>query len=181
MQLVLGRIGRPHGVHGEVSVDVRTDDPERRFAPGAVLDTEPAETGPLTVVKARPHAGRLLVAFSEITDRAGAERVRGTLLVADSTTSAPPDDPEEFWDHDLVGLAAVSTSGASLGAIVDVVHLPSQDLLVVRRDTDGADDSSDDVLVPFVAAIVPTVDVAGGRVVVDPPPGLFDAVVAEDV
>jgi 16S rRNA processing protein RimM len=168
VQLVVGRVGRPHGVNGEVTVEVRTDDVDHRFAAGAVLDTDPPERGPLTIVRARPHSGRLLVAFADMTDREGAEALRGTLLVADSATSAVSEDPEEYWDHDLVGLAAVTTSGEKVGEVIEVLHLPAQDVLVVRRD------EADEVLVPFVAAIVPAVDPRGGRVVIDPPAGLLD-------
>jgi 16S rRNA processing protein RimM len=172
VQLVVGRIGRPHGVHGEVAVEIRTDTPEHRFAPGVTLVTDPPEVGPLTVVRTRPHAGRLLVAFAEITDRDAAEARRGALLVADSATSPAPADADEFWDHDLIGLAAVTTGGRPLGAVVDVVHLSIQDLLVIRPE--GAAERAE-VLVPFVAAIVPEVDVAGGRVTIDPPDGLFES------
>ena len=170
MQLVVGRIGRAHGVHGEVAVEVRTDDPDRRFAPGVTLATDPAEAGPLTVVRARPHSGRLLVSFAELTDRDSAESRRGVLLVADSSTSPATEDPDEFWDHELVGLAAETTAGAPLGDVIEVLHLPAQDVLVVQPDG-GQTDAP--LLVPFVAAIVPEVDVTGGRVVVDPPEGLF--------
>jgi 16S rRNA processing protein RimM len=171
VQLVVGRIGRPHGIRGEVAVQVRTDDADRRFADGATLDTDPPERGPLTVVRARPHSGRLLVAFAEMTDRESAEAMRGTLLVVDSATSVTSDDPDEFWDHDLVGLAAVTQAGDVLGEVTEVMHLPGQDVLVVRR-ADGSEPA--DVMVPFVAAIVPEIDLAGGRVVVDPPHGLLN-------
>ena len=171
MQLVVGRIGRPHGVHGEVSVEVRTDDVERRFAAGATLDTDPPERGPLTIVRSRPHAGRLLVQFAEVSDRAGAEAVRGTLLVADSATSTPSTDPDEYWDHELVGLTAVTVAGITAGEVIEVMHLPGQDVLVVQpADAEGAAE----LLVPFVAAIVLEVDVARGRLVLDPPEGLLD-------
>jgi 16S rRNA processing protein RimM len=169
VELVVGRIGRAHGVQGEVAVEVRTDDPDHRFAVGAVLDTDPPERGPLTIARCRPHSGRLLISFTEVVDRDAAESLRGTLLVADSASSAATDDPDEYWDHDLVGLAAVTTSGERLGDITAVLHLPGQDVLSVKRD--GAEP---ELLVPFVAAIVPEVDVRGGRVVVDPPPGLLD-------
>lgn len=168
MQLVVGRIGRAHGVRGEVSVDVRTDDPDRRFAVGSVLDTDPAEPGPLTITAARPHAGRLLVAFAGVLDRSGAEALRGTLLVVDSASAPALADPEEFWDHQLVGLAAVDTAGDHLGLVEDVLHPPGADLLAIRR-SDGSE-----LLVPFVAAIVLEVDVAGGRLVVQPPSGLLE-------
>jgi 16S rRNA processing protein RimM len=168
VQLVVGRIAKAHGVHGEVAVEVRTDDVERRFAVGAVLETEPPERGPLTVRAVRPHSGRLLVHFDAVDDRFAADALRGTMLVVDSATSPPTDDPEEFWDHDLVGLAAVTVAGQRIGRVEDVLHPSGTVLLAVRRE-DGAE-----LLVPFVAAIVPEVDVAAGRLVVDPPDGLLD-------
>jgi 16S rRNA processing protein RimM len=168
MQVVVGRIGRAHGVRGEVSVEVRTDDPECRFATNTTLDTEPAAHGPLTVLRSRWHAGRLLVEFAGIGDRTTAETLRGTLLVADSATSPQSSDPDEFWDHELVDLAAVTPAGVVIGTVRQVIHLSGQDTLALERP-DG-----EEVLVPFVAAIVVEVDVAGGRVVVDAPPGLLD-------
>ena len=167
MQLVIGRIARAHGIGGEVSVDVRTDSPEARFAPGMCLETDPPERGPLTIARTRWHSGRLLVAFEAIPDRTAAEQLRGTLLVADSTTS-PPTAPEEYWDHDLIGLMAESVDGAALGVVEDVLHPAGGDLLALRRP-DGSE-----LLVPFVRAIVPTVVLATRRVVVDPPPGLLE-------
>jgi 16S rRNA processing protein RimM len=166
--VVVGRIGRPQGVRGEVTVEVRTDDPEERFADGAVLLTEPPERGPLTVEHARDHSGRLVVLFAGVPDRGAAERLRDTLLQVDVRTLAPLDDPDEFHDWQLVGLAAVLADGTAVGAVADVLHLPHGDVLAVRR-ADGTE-----ALVPFVRAIVPEVDVAGGRVVLDPPPGLLD-------
>jgi 16S rRNA processing protein RimM len=167
VQLVVGRIGRAHGIGGEVSVEVRTDSPELRFAVGTAVETDPPERGPLTVTRARWHSGRLLVAFEEIGDRTAAEALRGTLLVADSDTS-PAVETDEFWDHQLVGLTAVTSTGETIGAVTEVLHPPGADLVVVRRP-DGRE-----VFVPFVHAIVPAVDVAGGRIVVDPPEGLLD-------
>lgn len=168
MQLVVGRVGRAHGIRGDVSVDVRTDDPDRRFAPGVVLETDPPERGPLTVAGARWHSGRLLVHFEAVADRTAAEALRGILLVVDSASCPPVDEPDEWWDHDLEGLAVVGTDGTSLGEVAEILHPPGGDLLVVRR-LDGTE-----ALVPFVSEIVPEVDVAAGRVVVDPPEGLFD-------
>lgn len=168
MDVVVGRVGRAHGTRGEVSVQVRTDDPDGRFAPGSVLATDPGEAGPLTVTAARWHAGRMLVLFEEVPDRTAAEGLAGTFLVVDTAADAPLEDPEEFYDHELVGLEAVTVAGAVLGAVDSVLHVPGQDLLAVRGP-DGRE-----VLVPFVARIVPTVDVPGGRLVVDPPPGLLE-------
>lgn len=169
MQLVVGRIGRPHGVRGEVTVEVRTDDPGERFAPGAVLETDPAERGPLTVGRARRHGERLLILFDGVTDRNAADDLRGTYLVVDSAALPALDDPDEFHDHELVGLAVLTSDGARVGVVDDVTHL-GQDLLVVRRDDGG------ETLVPFVREIVPEVDVAAGRLVIAPPPGLVDDV-----
>ena len=168
MQLVVGRVARAHGISGEVAVEVRTDSPEVRFADGAALDTDPPERGPLTVRRTRWHSGRLLVCFDGVADRNAAEALRGTLLVADSSTSPSGDDPDEFWDHQLAGLVAVTTAGAVLGAVEEVAHPPGADVLVIRAPDGG------ELLVPFVREIVPEVDVAGGRVVVDPPPGLLE-------
>jgi 16S rRNA processing protein RimM len=166
--LIVGRIAKAHGVTGEVSVDVRTDDPQSRFADGAIVETDPAERGPLTVLCSRWHSGRLLVRFDGVTDRASAESLRGTLLVADSSTSAATGDGDEFWDHQLVGLTVVADTGEVLGTIDAVLHPPGAPLLAVRRS------GGEELLVPFVRAFVPSVDVERGRVVVTPPDGLLD-------
>jgi 16S rRNA processing protein RimM len=185
MQLVVGRITRPHGVRGEVSVEVRTDEPDRRFAVGSVLTTDPAEAGPLTVASARWHTGRLLVGFDGITDRNEAEGLRGIWLTLDSAQAGSSADPDEFHDHELIGLTVVTVSGEPVGQVTDVRHF-GQDLLVIEpagragaepptgRVQPGQPAQPDGLLVPFVAAIVPEVDVAAGRLVIDPPPGLLE-------
>src|SRR3954466_12852105 len=133
VQLVVGRIARAHGIGGEVAVEVRTDTPDVRFAPGSVIDTEPAERGPLTVERARWHSGRLLVAFTGVSDRTAAEALRNTLLVADSASSPSVGVDDEYWDHQLMDMAVVGTDGSPLGTVADVLHPPGGDLLVVRR------------------------------------------------
>lgn len=168
MQILVGSIGRAHGVRGEVAVDVRTDEPDHRFATGSVLDTDPATAGPLTVLGSRWHSGRLLLTLAGVADRTSAEALRGVRLVADSTTSPDSDDEDQYWDHQLVGLSAESASGEPLGEVEDVLHPPGGDLLVLRRG------NGPELLVPFVRAIVPEVDLPAGRLVVDPPPGLLD-------
>jgi 16S rRNA processing protein RimM len=168
MQLVVGRIAKAHGIGGEVSVEVRTDDPEHRFARGTSIATDPPERGPLVILATRWHSGRLLVRFDNVIDRSAAEALRGTMLVVDSATSAVADDADEFWDHDLIGLDAVATDGQPIGRLTDVLHPPGSDLLVIERPGGG------ELLVPFVAAMVPTVDVAARRVVIDPPDGLLE-------
>jgi 16S rRNA processing protein RimM len=170
MLVTVGRILRPHGLRGEVVVEVRTDEPQRRYAAGATLVVAPAGTAPgfLTVAAARSHQGRLIVCFDGVADRDAADALRGVVLGVDTAGDDPPEDPDEFGDHQLIGLAAVSVSGERLGEVASIDHAPAADLLVLRRP-DGRT-----ALVPFVRAIVPEVDVAGGRVVVDPPPGLLD-------
>lgn len=184
MLLVVGRIGRPHGVRGELSVDVRTDDPGRRFASGCVLATQPEALGPLTVTAARPHARGLIVAFAGVTDRGAAERLRGAWLVIDSADVPAPDDPDEFHDHQLIGLDVLTVDGCHVGTVSEVRH-HGQDLLVVRREGGGPADhgpadhrsagrgAGAEVLVPFVAALVPEVDLRARRLIIDPPPGLL--------
>ncbi len=171
VDVVVGRVGKPHGVRGEVTVEVRTDEPERRYADGAVLRVEaprgsafPHAT--LTVGRTRWHQGVLLATFTELTDRTVAEGARGVLLHAEIPADATPEDPDEFYDHQLVGLQAHDVTGERLGEVTAVVAGAAQDLLSVRTD-DGRD-----ALVPFVAALVPEVDLAGGRVVIADRPGL---------
>jgi len=150
-------------------VEVRTDDPEERFAEGALLLTDPVERGPLLVETARSQNGRLMVGFAGVADRNDAELLRGTLLQVDARTLPPPEDEDEFHDHVLRGMTAGLVGGAPLGVVVDVLHLPHGDVLVIRRDDNGKE-----VLVPFVKAMVPEVDVAARSLLVDPPEGLLD-------
>ncbi len=168
MIVTVGRIGRAHGIRGEVGVEVRTDTPDERFADGTVLTTDPAQRGPLTVRGSRWHSGRLLVTFDGVADRTVAEGLRGTLLLAEIADDESTGDPDEFFDHQLVGLKAVGVDGAAIGVVREVIHAPGQDLLSVELVGGG------EALVPFVTEIVPEVDVTGSRVVVDPPPGLFE-------
>jgi 16S rRNA processing protein RimM len=170
MQLVVGRISRPHGLRGELAVEVRTDDPELRLAQGAVLATDPVTAGPLTVLGTRWHSGRLLVTFNGIQDRNGADDLRGVLLLVDAEQLEDIADPDEFRDHQLIGLAVVTTDGEQVGDVTDVLH-HGQDLLVVAG---SGKRSGTEIMIPFVSAIVPEVDVASGVVRIDPPPGLLD-------
>ena len=173
MRVVVGRIGRPHGIRGEVTVEPRTDEPDERFAPGAVLSVAPpdGEAPPafeLVVDRTHWHSGRLLVTFRGVADRNRAEELRGLLLSIERDEADEPEDPDEFYDSALEGCRVDLEDGSLVGEITEVIHLPGQDLLSVRM-ADGRD-----VLVPFVEAIVPTVDVGGRRVVITPPPGLID-------
>ncbi|WP_214105984.1 ribosome maturation factor RimM [Acrocarpospora catenulata] len=167
MELVVGRIGRPHGVRGEVTVEVRTDAPEQRFAPGSTLRTQPAARGPVVVESARWHKGILLLRLEGVASRDVAEEFRDILLVVDSAELPPSEDPDEFHDHQLIGLAVRTVEGQPVGEVSDVLH-HGQDLLVVRRP------GREEAYVPFVKALVPEIDLDAGVLVVAAPPGLFD-------
>jgi 16S rRNA processing protein RimM len=169
--LVLGRIGRPHGLRGEVTVEVRTDDPEGRFAVGAELATDPSSRGPLTVVSQRRISGNTVLGFEGYPDRNAAETLRGTLLVVEAEELPELPDDDDFYDHQLIGLAArLAGEDEPFGEVIDVLHLPASDVLSVRTDRVP----SGELLIPFVRAIVPEVDLAAGNLTVDPPDGLFD-------
>lgn len=170
--LLVARIGKPHGLRGEVTVQTHTDDPEGRYVPGTVFETEAAAgTGvprALTLATARKHRETWLLGFEEIPDRTGAESLRGTRLLLDTDDVEGDADDEGWYEHDLVGLAVVDPSGTAIGEVTGLVVGAAQDLLEVRL-ADGRE-----ALVPFVEAIVTEVDPDAGRVVVDAPAGLFD-------
>lgn len=175
MLLTVAVIGPAHALKGEVRLEIRTDDPDGRLAPGTVLPTEPAERGPLTVSRLRFDGQRWFAAFEEAPDRTAAEALRGTALLVD-TDSEDADDEESWYLHELVGLTAVlarddgADDGAAptvLGEVVDLEEGVAQDRLVIR--TEGGED----VAVPFVEEIVPEIDPEAGTVLIDPPGGLF--------
>ncbi|WP_188668518.1 ribosome maturation factor RimM [Tersicoccus solisilvae] len=179
MQVRIARIGRPHGIRGEVTAEVLTDDPENRFVPGAVLEVEAAGSdsadGPLTVRSARWNKGILLLGFDEVDDRNQAERLRGARLLLD--TEEDEGDDDAWYEHELVDLDVVLAAddaddagerGRRIGRVMALQTMPAQDLLVIEL-TDGRE-----VLVPFVEQIVPTVDLEARRVILTPPPGLLE-------
>lgn len=174
---LVARIGKPHGLHGEVTVQTHTDDPDGRYVTGAVFATEavPGSGVPrvLTLASARLHRAIWLLGFEEIPDRTGAEGLRGTRLLLPEGESVVVDEPgaveeEAYYEEQLVGLRAVDPSGAPIGTVSGLHVGAAQDLLEVRL-ADGRT-----ALVPFVMAIVPEVDLADGRVVIDAPTGLLD-------
>lgn len=166
MDTLVGVIGRPHGVRGEVAVELRTDEPERRFAPGQVLREE-GGTRLFTVRSVRDHSGRLLVRFAELVDRAGAEAARGTLLIAAVEPNQRPAEPGEFYDRQLIGLRVTTPDGTDVGTVGSVLHLPAQDVLEIQTAAGAR-------LVPFVEALVPDVDLEAGRLTVVDLAGLLD-------
>ncbi len=166
IEVVIGRVGRAHGLRGEVNVEPRTDEPELRFALGASLRPDVDGSARLTVRAVRAHGDRLVVGFTEVSDRNAAEALSGALLLAEVSGRGRPADPEEYYDHQLVGLAVRTTGGDLVGRVAGVLHSPGQDVLVVARE-------GGEVMVPFVAALVPSVDLDTGTVTVDDRPGLL--------
>jgi 16S rRNA processing protein RimM len=165
--LAVGRIGRPHGIRGEVHVVVLTDAPELRFQVGASLDVLEEPGRRLEITAARWHHGRLLAGFAGVGSREEAESLRGNHLSVDLADLGDAGD-EAWWDHELEGLPVSLADGRPLGTLREVLHATGQDLLAVDRAEGG------EVLIPFVRAFVPVVDPAGRRVVVAPPEGLLD-------
>ena len=177
-QLRVGRLVKAHGLKGALKLELYTDDPDGRFVPGAVFTLQVPEASPwhgktVTVREFRWMNSHPVVFFDDIDDRTGAESIVRAILWIDQDESAPDED-DAWFDHQLVGLDVVR-DGVRVGRVVRVDHLPAQDLLIVQPAGSG-----DEILVPFVAAIVPEVDVADGRVVVTPPAGLFEPLDEDD-
>lgn len=168
MDVVVARIGKAHGLKGEVTVQVHTDAPEQRFVPGTTFRTVPESAGPLTLRTARDHNGVLLLGFEGANDRSAAEALRGTRLMAAQGAEDDADDEDAWYERDLVGLTVVTTQGETVGEVTGLESRPVQDLLVLRLR------SGRTAWVPFVTELVPQVDLEANRVVIDPPAGLLD-------
>jgi 16S rRNA processing protein RimM len=170
MDLVVGRVAKAHGITGEVVVEIRTDDPDTRFAPGTTLRAKPSRGGrerDYVVESAREHSGRLLVRLDGVSDRNAAESLKGTLFVVDTADLPPIEEPDEFYDHQLEGLHVRTTAGTQVGTVAEVLHTAAGELLSVRTD-------EREVLVPFVSAIVTSVSLADQIIEIDPPDGLLE-------
>lgn len=167
MQVVVGRLGRPHGVHGEFNVEVLTDDPQKRFSKGSTFTLEKSKKL-LTVASVRFGNKKLYVRFEEVGDRTEAEKYKGDYLQLILQESEVPKSGNEFYDQQLIGLIAKDVNKNELGKVVEVVHAPLQDLLVVKAL------NNKEVLVPFVDQIVPQVEITEGWILITPPAGLFD-------
>ncbi|OBI84892.1 ribosome maturation factor RimM [Mycobacterium sp. 1245805.9] len=170
MELTVGRVVKAHGIGGEVVVEIRTDDPAARFAPGNTLRAKNSRSGEersVVVDQVREHGGRLLVRLAGVHDRDAADALRGSLFVVDSAELPPIDEPDTYYDHQLEGLAVRTTAGLEVGVVAEVLHTAAGELLAVRRD-------SGEVLVPFVAAIVTSVSLDDRLIEIDPPDGLLE-------
>ncbi|UVJ38091.1 ribosome maturation factor RimM [Arthrobacter sp. CJ23] len=167
MQLQVARIGKPHGIRGEVTVQVLTDAPGERFVPGTEFVVEPASAGPLTVISARWNKDILLLGFEEIADRNAAEAIRGAKLFIETADIDDEDGDEGWYEHELVGLEA-RVGSQVVGKVSALNTMPVQDLLVVE-DANGKE-----ILIPFVDEIVPEVNIEEGYILLTPPAGLFE-------
>ncbi|OBI64669.1 ribosome maturation factor RimM [Mycobacterium sp. E796] len=170
MELTVGRVVKAHGIGGEVVVEIRTDDPAARFAPGNTLRAKNSRSGEersVVVDQAREHGGRLLVRLAGVHDRDAADALRGSLFVVDSDELPPIDEPDTYYDHQLEGLVVRTISGEEVGVVAEVLHTAAGELLAVRRD-------SGELLVPFVSAIVTSVSLDDRLIEIDPPEGLLE-------
>lgn len=170
MELTVGRVVKAHGITGEVVVEVRTDDPELRFAPGASLRARRrgGETRDYVIDAVRAHGARLLVRLAGVADRDGADALRGCLFVVDSADLPPITEDDTYYDHQLEGLRVVTVADDEIGAVTEVLHTAAGELLAIKRIDGG------ELLLPFVTAFVPSVSLAENTVVIDPPDGLLD-------
>lgn len=169
MELTVGRVVKAHGVTGEIVVEVRTDDPEDRFAPGSELCVKGPDgrSSSYVLESIRAHGGRLLVRLAGVADRDGADALRGSMFVIDSDDLPPIDEPDTYYDHQLEGLRVRTTAGIDVGTVAEVLHTAAGELLAVRRD-------EGELLVPFVGAIVTSVSLQDRTVEIDPPEGLLE-------
>lgn len=176
-QLRVGRLIKAHGLKGALKVELYTDDPEGRFTPGASFALQVPTSSPwhgksLELTELRFYNSHPVAFFADVDDRTAAESLVKAVLWVDQDLAETPQEPDAWYDHQLVGLRALR-DGADIGAVVRVDHLPAQDLLAI-------DTGDREVLVPFVAAIVPAVDIDAGTVTLTPPPGLFEDLPDDD-
>ncbi len=175
-QLRVGRLVKAHGLKGALKVELYTDDPDKRFVPGAEFSLQVPPASPwhgktVTLRELRWYNGHPVAFLEGIEDRTAAETIVKAILWIDADVQAEQ-EPDAWYDHQLVGLKALR-DGVEVGEIVRVDHLPAQDLLVVKA-------GDREVLVPFVQAIVPAVDIEAGTVTLTPPTGLFEDIVDDE-
>lgn len=176
-QLRVGRLVKAHGLKGALKLELYTDDPDRRFTAGAeftlqVPDSSPWRGKTVTVKEFRWMNSHPVLFLEDVEDRTAAESLVRAILWVDHDAASDDGEEDAWYDHQLVGLDVIR-DGATVGTVTRVEHLPAQDLLVVRVGPER------EVLVPFVSAIVPQVDIERGQVVVTPPAGLFEELPAD--
>ena len=160
MRLCVGRIGRPHGIKGEATIEVRTNEPEKRFADGAIISTD--NHGEFEVESSRNHNGILLLKLVGVDDRNGIEALRNSLLYCDVDVEEKSENPDEYHFQQLIGCAVELEDGSNFGKVKEVLDLPAQAVLVIES-------KGSEVMVPFVKVWVPSVDIANKRIVIREP------------
>jgi len=180
-QLRVGRLTKAHGLKGTIKLELFTDDPQRRFVPGAEFSLQVPDTSPwhgkhLILRELRWYNGHPVGFFEGVDDRTAAESLAKAILWVSHTDDDETAEPDAWYDHQLIGLSVIR-DGVRIGEVTHVDHLPAQDLLIVRVDEERA--GGREVMVPFVGAIVPEVDVEAGTLTVTPPAGLFEELVDE--
>ena len=160
MRLCVGRIGRPHGIKGEATIEVRTDEPEKRFSIGSIIATD--KHGELEIEDSRNHNGILLLKFVGIDDRNKIEVLRDSLLYCDVDIAKENHNPDEYHFQQLIGCKVELEDGSDFGIVKEIMDMPAQAVLVI-------DSKGREVMVPFVKVWVPTVDIAAKRIVIREP------------
>lgn len=170
VEVIIGKLGRAHGIRGEIGVQLLTDEPNLRFASGTKVQLE-GQNQTLTVKRLREHNGKFLVSFEELSDRTAAEQLVGAVLIATVAETELPTGEDEYFDRQLVGLRAF-VGAEAVGEVIEVLHLPVQDLLVIST-------KNGERMIPFVKEIVPEIDLEAGTVQIVDRPGLLDDLEAE--
>lgn len=170
-QLRVGRLTKAHGLKGAIKLELFTDDPGRRFVPGAVFTLQVPTSSPwhgktIELVELRWYNQHAVGFFKGVPDREAAETLAKAILWIDQDSAEQTDEEDAWYDHQLVGLAVVR-DGVQIGTLTRLEHLPAQDLLIVKT-------ANGEVMIPFVKAIVPSVDIKAGVITITPPPGLLE-------
>jgi len=176
-KLRVGRFLKAHGLKGAIKLELYTDSPNERFVPGAVLELQVPEESPwfgksVTVSELKWFNSSPVLFLKDVADRTQAESLIKAILLVEQSLDVSPQEPDAWYDHQLAGLK-VMRDGAEIGTLLRVEHMPAQDLLVIKTE-------EAEVLLPFVKAFVPKVDVSAGVIEITPPGGLFEQIEEAD-
>jgi 16S rRNA processing protein RimM len=176
-KLRVGRFLKAHGLKGAIKLELYTDSPNERFVPGAVLELQVPEESPwfgktVTVSELKWFNSSPVLFLKDVSDRTQAESLIKAILLVEQPLDVSPQEPDAWYDHQLAGLK-VLRDGVEIGTLLRVEHMPAQDLLVIKT-------SETEVLLPFVKAFVPKVDIQAGVIEVTPPGGLFEQIEEAD-
>jgi 16S rRNA processing protein RimM len=176
-KLRVGRFLKAHGLKGAIKLELYTDSPNERFVPGAVLELQVPQESPwfgktVTVSELKWFNSSPVLFLKDVSDRTQAESLIKAILLVEQPLDVSPAEPDAWYDHQLAGLKVIR-DGAEIGTLIRVEHMPAQDLLVIKTE-------ETEVLLPFVKAFVPKVDVSAGVIEITPPGGLFEQIEEAD-